>query len=564
MVEERKQRVVGHSNEVRRSSPRRVRSSSYKCEDHENNAFGDLRDFYSHQKISKQGSKLVTEYTNSKSKSSTLESMSVVQNKKIDKKCISDTSETKSDEKDLETRLQKTEDKANSKMILYHVSEQILHSITIILHDDNLYYYTGRSYEIIKDSDELLRLVRSRVSQDAFGSVTIRKFLDLFLFMKADSRLVPQHYERRLKEAKYLVVFRNGVLNLKTMKLMEHSENYLTFYELNAKWVQDPCAREFERFLCSTGKNNFEIKKRIIEAMGYLLSPVNQGKYFFVMGTAPNSGKSTIGMLLTRLIGNKYVSSLPPYQLGEKFSLGGIHGKILNLSMDLPKGKLRPVTVSVIKQITGGDRIVTEQKYEKIREIHSDMRFLFASNYPVTISRDDDDDSFWNRMVVIPFLYSVDKKFEDTELLEKLMQEKDDIISICLKELHTVLERGCVFSECKPADELKYEWRYRERDIADTVQPFVEKYLRVTADPDDDIATKELFQKYSEYCDDNGMEKKTYIQFVKWMDNNMAGCFRKRIHHSARDNAKSGYSGVVWKNASSTDKSFGKSDKEEQ
>ena len=55
------------------------------------------------------------------------------------------------------------------------------------------------------------------------------------------------------------------------------------------------------------------------------------------------------------------------------------------------------------------------------------MRFLFASNYPVTIPKADNDDAFWDRMIVVPFKYSLAKEDVDVHFVDKLVAEKDGI-----------------------------------------------------------------------------------------------------------------------------------------
>lgn len=252
--------------------------------------------------------------------------------------------------------------KKDEKYTLYSMSDEILQKVKIIRHYGELYYYTGRTYQAINDEEDLLELIRSKVCNDAFLKTSTGVFRDLLTFMRADKRLVPSDYEERLREGKYYVVFKNGVLNLKTMEILPHSSQYLTFYELKATWRKKSSARCFERFLQSASGGDMEIELRIKESMGYLLSPINEGKFFFVMGTAPNSGKSTLGHLLRHLVGEDYVSSLSTQRLSERFSLGNAHGKILNISMDLPNGKVPSTSTAIIKQITGGDTITSERK----------------------------------------------------------------------------------------------------------------------------------------------------------------------------------------------------------
>lgn len=444
-------------------------------------------------------------------------------------------------EEDVSQKIKKAE-----KYTLYSMADEILRKVRIIRHHGELYYYTGRTYQAINDEENLLELIRSKVRNDAFLKTSTGVFRDLLTFMRADRRLVPPDYEKRLKDGKYYVVFKNGVLNLKTMVLLQHSPEYLTFYELKAKWHRNLSSRHFEQFLRSVSGGDHEIELRIKESMGYLLSPINDGKLFFVMGTAPNSGKSTLGRLLRQLIGEAYVSSLSTQKLAERFALGNAHGKILNISMDLPKGKVASTSTAIIKQITGGDTITSERKYDKQRELHSDMRFLFASNFPVTVSRSDDDDAFWDRMVIIPFPVSIKRENMDKELLEKLLEEKEAIIALCLQAFHKVLQRNYLFSVCSQADVMKREWRYKEPDYTGSIQPFMEDCIEITGRKSDGIFFAELYEKYCDYCKENGFEATGRHKLRSWILANEKLCDKTRMRLTEK-NPRSSFSGMRWK-----------------
>lgn len=177
------------------------------------------------------------------------------------------------------------------------------------------------------------------------------------------------------------------------------------------------------------------------------------------------------------------------------------------------------------------------------------MRFLFASNYPVTVPKNDDDDAFWDRMIVIPFLYPIDRSAADPDFLEKLLNEKDDIISTCLKALGKVINNHYTFSPCPAADRLKQNWRYREYDYTRSIPIFVDHCLDVTKDPADKLYLQELYQCYCEFCNTYDLPVTNYNSFSAWLTTNIEGCSKKRIHETDK-NPMAGLVGLRLKNIS--------------
>lgn len=359
----------------------------------------------------------------------------------------------------------------NHKITLQYMQDELSRNDKLIMHDNSIYYYNGRTYKLISTGEDLLRLIRSNTSFSAFESNSIRPFNDLLIYLKTDKRLVPNNYENRLSYSKYLVVLRNGVLDLRTIELYEYSKKFLTFSEIHAKWCNKK-PKEFIRYIRYISRDDIEIETRITESIGCMISSINECKVFFVAGTAQNSGKSVMGQLIKECIGKENVANISTNQMNERFALGNIEGKLLNISMDLPHGKLNPITVSIIKMITGDDEITIERKYQSPQTIHSNMRFLFGSNYPVTLPKESDEDSFWERMIIIPFLYSIPREQADHEMLNKLLAEKDAIISYCLRAFHKVIKNNFIFSKCSAADEMKAQWRNTEQDLTYTLEEF--------------------------------------------------------------------------------------------
>lgn len=138
--------------------------------------------------------------------------------------------------------------KKSAALALDEMATKILAKLTIIRHDGCLYYYNGRCYQIIRDEEDLLELVRSEISPDAFARVSLKCFPDLYTYMRTDKSLIPDDYKEKIRKASYYISFQNGVLNLRNLKLRSHSPEYLTFYSLDACWTDRPRTRYFRRF----------------------------------------------------------------------------------------------------------------------------------------------------------------------------------------------------------------------------------------------------------------------------------------------------------------------------
>lgn len=416
-------------------------------------------------------------------------------------------------------------------------------AVPIIYHNGGLYYYNGRTYSAIGSSPDLLAIIRQKVSHTGFSCASTKQFAELFNYMLADKeRLAPVHYSERLAQSKYMVVLKNGVLDMETLRLISHSPRYLTFHELDAEWTDDE-PEIFNKFLEEISGGNKQIKRRMKEVLGCLLSG-QQLKAFFIMGTAANSGKSTLGRLLHRLLGDDKVCSISTYQLSERFALGGTRNKVLCLAMDIPNGYLNRTAVSIIKSISGGDSITIEMKYEHPQYIVSGMRFLFGSNYPLTIPREFDEDAFWDRMIILPFLFSIPRDQADMNLLEKMLDEKDAIVSDCLRTYRRVIKNNCQFSACDAADEMKAEWRGNQADSF-SFQSFWQRQIEVTGNAENELYAGDLYDAYVRYCQQNNQTPISHANMKAWIRQNIDPrlCYEKRLHKT-NSNPRAGYVGI--------------------
>ena len=97
--------------------------------------------------------------------------------------------------------------------------------------------------------------------------------------------------------------------------------------------------------------------------------------------------------------------------------------------MDLPNRALATPTIRNIKLITGNDTITIEYENGELETYRGSCTFLFATNHALTLR--GCDLGFEERVVCIPFTYTIPPKQRNPFLLNLLLSERDNIF--CMK-----------------------------------------------------------------------------------------------------------------------------------
>ena len=138
------------------------------------------------------------------------------------------------------------------------------------------------------------------------------------------------------------------------------------------------------------------------------------------------------------------------------FVLAQIAGKSINLAMDIPGGVISRKSASAIKMLTGRDLVTINAKNEHPYKYRNFAKLVFASNDPITTK--ESDSAFWERMIIIPFLNSIPKKEQDSELLDKFWEERDGIVNQAVFFARELLKNGFQFPGCPVAEVMKRNW----------------------------------------------------------------------------------------------------------
>lgn len=114
----------------------------------------------------------------------------------------------------------------------------------------------------------------------------------------------------------------NGVWDFERAQLLPHSHSYRFAYVIHANRIENNSqisCPEFDRF-CETSLDGDPAKRQLLlEFIGYICLDTNAGKCALFLKGQPNSGKSVITALTSRLFDSELIANIPLHQLGDRF-----------------------------------------------------------------------------------------------------------------------------------------------------------------------------------------------------------------------------------------------------
>ena len=197
-----------------------------------------------------------------------------------------------------------------------------------------------------------------------------------------------------------LIPFRNGVLDIKTGKKIEHAaENHLT-WQLGFDYQRSATCLFFQTWLLQRlGSEERVILIRAI--IGAILMGLADLQFFVELQGTAGAGKSVFQWLLSQLVGEKNIGTTDLERLEkERFEAAGLVGKRMILISD---SKSWAGEVPKLKAITGNDLIPIERKHQQQNGEGAmiDGIVVVATNKPIQVT--DLSNAIPRRRVTVPW-----------------------------------------------------------------------------------------------------------------------------------------------------------------
>lgn len=313
---------------------------------------------------------------------------------------------------------------------------------------------------------------------------------------------------REINVNPYIINLKNGMYNVLTGNLSEHTPSILSTIRLGGAYNPDAECPVFLKYLADVLPPAEH--PLVQEIFGYMLVPVNKAQKSFVMLGKSDTGKSTLLYIVQDvLLGSENVSTLSWQALDDRFSTFQLFGKLANIFADLPTQNLKDT--GTFKAITGEDYIMGERKHKDGFSFKPFARLLFScNNIPKNYA--DRSNAFYNRLIIIKFENVITDDRKDGFLKENLMQEADGILAWALVGLKRLMDNEYRFSMTDR--NIKELQSYKSENSS--ALSFIDECC--IFEPAAETLRDDLYNAYKEFCSSNGQKPFSRTRFNKELD----------------------------------------------
>lgn len=299
---------------------------------------------------------------------------------------------------------------------------------------------------------------------------------------------------------------KNGIIDLRSGKLMPHDINKFMTKMLNVQLPENPKSpRLWLDFLSDIFGDDRELIRYIQKAVGYSLSgSTNEQCVFFLYGTGRN-GKSTF-LEIVRYIMGDYATNIQPETIMVRPSKGSANSDIARLKGARFVTSVEPnegmrINEGLLKQLTGDDVVTARKLYGDEFEFKPEFKLWMATNHKPIIR--GTDTGIWRRIHIIPFTVSIPVEKVDRRLKYKLREELPDILAWAVEGCRIWQSEGLRM----PKAVLDAVQEYRHE--MDVISAFTDACCIVGGE----VKSSQLYAVYSEWTAENNEYRMSSTKF---------------------------------------------------
>ena len=293
-----------------------------------------------------------------------------------------------------------------------------------------------------------------------------------------------------------IINFRNGLLDLSTMRMKPHDPAVYSTIQLPCEWkgagMPTP---EFDSYLDKLTNGDKDTQTILLEFMGAVLSNVpgyKMKKALFLYGSG-DTGKSVLKRLTEKLLGEGNFTGIDLAQMEARFGTSATYGKRLAGASDM--SFMTVSELKVFKKMTGGDALFAEFKGENSFE-YTYRGFLWFCMNQLPLFGGDNGSWVFERIIPVCCRNVIPADKQDKELDDKLYAERDGIIFKAVTAFKEVIRRGYKFTE---TDSVRDSRKSYQVDNSTSLEFFTTCMMKRTKpiERDDPFTVTSIYKTYS-------------------------------------------------------------------
>lgn len=417
----------------------------------------------------------------------------------------------------------------------HDIMRQFITIIPIKNRKNKLYAYNGKYYRLTEKTEIKQNLLK--FFRNYFVKKPISFISGVVDYMLIEPDIVLSDNEIRLD----LLSFNNGVLNLRTGELYYHNPSFITTYSIDADYLFDTNINTpvFDNFINHVTNYDPILAERILQILGYCMTPDTSAKVILLFQGVGDSGKSVLTKLLQKLFSKDSIFPFKYSKLKEQFALSDWFGKTLCTCNDMPNRPIDEDAVSTLKELSGNDTISSPEKYKESIVFDNKSKILLVTNHAV-ISKTNDQ-PFYNRLVTVPFEFPATEK--NPNLINELLLERNGIVTKAIRAYWRLVNNNYIF----PGD-------YQHNNVIDlndtendslaiSTYAFVKSYFEI--DYDSYVFTDDAYEVYSK--NNVNFSKYQFSQYFKKYAHEIFGATEARKRKESSTNPVHCVKGIRFK-----------------
>lgn len=316
--------------------------------------------------------------------------------------------------------------------------------------------------------------------------------------------------EKQKKLNSQFINMKNGLLNIKTGKLVKHTPEILSKNQLAVDYNPKASKVFANTFLKQVLER--DTKPFIEEFIGYSLTIDMSEQVALMLTGSGSNGKSVFIQFMNNMIGSDNTTSVTLKDFdGDKFKIVQLKDKLLNVGADISAKRLDET--ESFKKVISGDSMMGEFKGVDSFNFQPYAKNIFSANeLPSTI---DASDGFFRRWKIVPFNQNFTGR-EDKDIFTKITNTDnlEGLFLIAFEGLQRLRNNGS-FTPSKTSDELRNNYI----DANKPVKRFINEEFIVYEDDDkietDFISLEDIFELYQDWCERSGMRSKNRDNMMK-------------------------------------------------